>query len=194
MNDIQLLNQQDALQHEADEVVKELRLEELLATAGTPVRVGSSALGLMVWRDIDITVVCSKLQVDEIARIASRLMTSKGVRELRFLNDSGDFRTDTSYPDGLYLGVQYISSKGKDWKMDLWFVDEPDQQPDLKHVTTMPARLTPELRHAILQIKSSWAERQEYGKEVKSYDIYTAVLEDDVRTPEQFEAWLRKKA
>ncbi|EHB57529.1 hypothetical protein [Paenibacillus lactis] len=194
MNDIQLLNQQDALQHEADEVVKELRLEELLATAGTPVRVGSSALGLMVWRDLDITVVCSKLQVDEIARIASRLMTSNGVRELRFLNDSGDFRTDASYPDGLYLGVKYTSSKGKDWAMDLWFVDEPDQQPDLKHVATMPARLTTELRHAILQIKSSWAARQEYGKEVKSYDIYTAVLEDDVRTPEQFEAWLRTKA
>jgi len=69
MNDIQLLDQQDALQHEADEVVKELRLEELLATAGKPVRVGSSALGLMVWRDLDITVVCSRLQVDEIARI-----------------------------------------------------------------------------------------------------------------------------
>jgi len=78
--------------------------------------------------------------------------------------------------------------------MDLWFVDEPDLQPDLKHVNTMPDRLTPELRHAILQIKSRWAARQEYGNAVKSYDIYTAVLEDDVRTPEQFEAWLRKKA
>lgn len=194
MTDDTLLRQQHDLQLEAEEVVEELKLDDLLTTAGKPVRVGSSALGLMAWRDLDITVICSKLNVDDIAKIASNVIAHRGVRELRFLNDSGSFRADPHYPDGLYLGVGYTSLKGTDWKLDIWFVDEPEKQPDLKHVKTIPDRLTPELRKSILQIKSIWAKRDEYGKKVKSYDIYKAVLEDQVRTPNQFDEWLRNKS
>jgi hypothetical protein len=31
-----------------------------------------------------------------------------------------------------------------EWTLDLWFVDEPDRQPDLAHVQPGPARVTPE--------------------------------------------------
>ncbi|MCP1309269.1 hypothetical protein [Paenibacillus tyrfis] len=193
MSDNELLTRQHELQIEAKAVAEQLKIDELLSSAGHPVRVGSAALGLMVWRDLDITVVCSKLDLDVVTRIASELMIRQGVRELRFLNDSGVWNTDTSYPDGLYIGLRYRALNGMDWKLDIWFVDEPDKQPDLKHIRTMPERLTPELREAILTIKDSWATRAEYGKEVKSYDIYTAVLDDYVRTPLQFQEWLDNK-
>lgn len=194
MAESKLLLQQKALQDEASEVADELRLYELLSQAGKPVRVGSSALGLMVWRDLDMTVICSRLNQQLIAQIASELMLHAGVRELKFINDTGVYNTDPAYPDGLYIGLKYKSQQGKEWKMDIWFVDEPERQPDLKHIVTMPEQLTQERREAILQIKSDWASRDEYGKTVRSFDIYTAVLEENIRTPEQFQAWLGQRS
>ncbi|MFE0557718.1 hypothetical protein ACFW1P_17585 [Paenibacillus sp. NPDC058910] len=194
MAESKLLLQQKALQDEASEVAHELRLYELLSQAGEPVRVGSSALGLMVWRDLDMTVICSRLTQQLIAQIASELMLHAGVRELKFINDTGVYNTDPAYPDGLYIGLKYKSQQGKEWKMDIWFVDEPERQPDLKHIVTMPEQLTQERREAILQIKSDWASRDEYGKTVRSFDIYTAVLEENIRTPEQFQAWLGQRS
>ncbi|AYB44735.1 hypothetical protein [Paenibacillus lautus] len=194
MAESELQLQQEALQEEASEVADELRLYELLSQAGEPVRVGSSAFGLMVWRDLDMTVKCSRLNQPLTAHIASELMLQAGVRELKFINDTGDYNTDPAYPDGFYIGLKYKSQRGKEWALDIWFVDEPEKQPDLKHIITMPERLTQERREAILRIKNRWASRAEYGKSVRSFDIYTAVLEENVSTPEQFEAWLDQRS
>jgi hypothetical protein len=79
------------------------------------------------------------------------------------------------------------------WKVDIWVVDDPDRQPDLAHARELPKRLTAETRVAILGVKDAWAGRPEYRREVRSWDIYTAVLDHGVRTPAQFEAWLRRR-
>jgi hypothetical protein len=54
----------------------------------------------------------------------------------------------------------------------------------------MPGKLTPERRTTILLIKNAWAPRPEYGKSVTSFDVYSAVLNEDVRTLEAFDEWL----
>ncbi len=185
--------QQQDLQAVADMVYDDLHLASLLAPVGDPIRVGSSALGLMVRRDLDVTVVCPKLgddTRDAVAQIGARLTADPHVRQVRFRNDTGHWNTDPSYPDGIYLGVQYRSPSAQDWSLDIWFVDEPDRQPDLAHLRTMPARLTGDARIAILAIKRAWAERAEYGTSVGSFDVYRSVLDDGVRTPEQFDRWL----
>ena len=56
-------------------------------------------------------------------------------------------------------------------------------------------RLDAETRLAILRIKSRWVvspHRRDvaYGRQVSSMDLYTAVLEHGVRTPEAFDASL----
>lgn len=83
----------------------------------------------------------------------------------------------------------YRSGRGRDWTLDVWFVEGPDRQPDLVHLRTMPARLTPDVRAAILLIKHAWADRDDCGTSVRSYDVYRSVLDDGVRTPEQFDRW-----
>jgi hypothetical protein len=93
-----------------------------------------------------------------------------------------------------HRGVGYRSSAGHDWKLDIWFVDEPARQPDLTHLQWMPAQLVPDTREAILLVKSAWASRPEYGKSFKSFDIYTAVLKDGVRTRDGFQEWLANRA
>jgi hypothetical protein len=186
----ELLRQQAELQAEADGVEVDLQLAALLEPLGEPVRVGSAALGLMVWRDLDLTVVCKELALEAVAAVGAHLAAHARVRQVTFRNDTGHWNTNPSYPDGLYLGVEYRSPARHDWKLDIWFVDQPDRQPDLAHLRWIPAQLCPETREAILLIKSGWASRPDYGKRVTSVDIYTAVLTGRVRTREDFEKWI----
>jgi hypothetical protein len=188
----ELLAQQDELQAEADVVHADLQLDPLLGRIGEPTRVGSAALGLMVRADLDLTVVCPKLDdttLEAVTQVGARLAVHPAVRQVAFRNDTGHWNTDPGYPDGLYLGVRYRSGGGRDWTLDIWFVDEPARQPNLQHLRTMPARLGPDARVAILQIKHAWADRNDYGTSVRSYDVYRSVLDHGVRTPEEFDLW-----
>jgi hypothetical protein len=190
-----LLARQRALQTEAEEFARDIMLMELAQPLGDPVLVGSAALGLMVWRDLDVTVVCPRLEINAVVEVGSRLALHPRVREVVFRNDTGAWNTNTNptYPDGLYLGLSYRSPAGDDWKSDIWFVDEPDRQPDLAHLKTLPSRLTAETRLAILRVKSVWASRPEYPRVVRGFDIYRAVLDGGVRTPDEFAAWLAER-
>ncbi|MER7754405.1 hypothetical protein [Kitasatospora sp. NPDC097643] len=188
-----LLRRQDELQAEAGVVHADLGLAALLGGVGDPVRVGSAALGLMVRRDLDVTVVCPRLDAAvhrSVVAIGGQLALHGRVRQVRLRNDTGAWNSaPEAYPDGLYLGLDYRCPRGHDWTLDLWFVDEPARQPDLAHLRDLPPRLTPPAREAILRIKHVWAERPEYGRSVRSWDVYRAVLDGGVRTPAEFDQW-----
>jgi hypothetical protein len=151
--DDSLARRQVQLQLEAEQIAADLDLPLVLSEMGEPVRVGSAALGLMVHRDLDGTVVRPGLPVAGVARIGATLAVHRWVRQVLFRNDTGPWNVDPRYPDGLYLGLLYRSVAGKDWTIDVWFVSEPDRQPDLAHLRTLPPRLIPDARAAILRIK-----------------------------------------
>jgi len=149
---------------------------------------------LMVWRDLDLTVVCARLMLEPVTAVGATLARHPRVKTVTFRNDSGQWIADPlKYPDGLYLGVGYRSQEGNDWKLDIWFVDEPERQPDLAHLRWMPEVLTSDKREAILRIKSFWAAKPEYGQSVRGFDIYSAVLSDGIRTLEAFDDWLGRR-
>lgn len=148
----------------------------------------------MVWRDLDFTVICSELDAECVATIGARLAVHPRIQQVLIRDDTGSWNTDPTYPDGLYLGLRYRSPGGSDWKLDIWFVDDPDHQPDLSHLRNLTAQLTPGKRGAILLIKSWWACRPEYGTTVRSVDIYSAVLDDGVRDADQFDQWLATRS
>ncbi|MEU7753296.1 hypothetical protein [Micromonospora sp. NPDC049171] len=188
----ELLRRQDELQSEALEVRDDLGLDAHLSAHGEVVCVGSAALGLMVWRDLDLTVVSPRLDAEAVAVTGARIATHQRVREVTFRNDTGRWNIDPAYPDGLYLRVRCASQLGEMWSVDIWFVDEPERQPDLEHLRTLPQRLTASSREAILTIKDAWAGRAEYGQQVRSWDIYTAVLDHRARTVDDFDKWVRE--
>ena len=175
------------LEMAAAAVRADLDLERVLSALGEPHLVGSAALGLMVWPDLDMTVVCSQLDVGSVWDAAGVLADHSRVRQLTFRNDSGRWNTDPEqYPDGIYLGIDYRDGE-RVWNIDIWFVTDAGRQPDLRHLHELAPRLTPETRSAILEIKRAWKDRPEYRRSVTSYDIYTAVLDHGVRTAAEFE-------
>jgi hypothetical protein len=53
-------------------------------------------------------------------------------------------------------------------------------------------RITAEQRRAVLRIKDDRHRRPSYPHTVGGLEIYAAVLDDGVRTPQQFAAWLAR--
>lgn len=179
---IELFERQLQLQSEAAGVIMDLKLYDILKRAGVPNPVGSLATGLMVRRDIDFTVVCDRLDIGVVTDIAASLATHPNVRSIEFRNDTGLWNQDESgYPDGLFLGIEYVAEER--WELDIWFVDEPDRQPDLAHVSELSKRLTEAHREAILTIK-----RERHGRPgYSSHRIYRAVLDHGVTSLAEYE-------
>jgi hypothetical protein len=50
--------------------------------------------------------------------------------------------------------------------------------------------ITGEQRAAVLQIKDVWFRLSSYPDQVGGFDVYTAVMDDGVRTPEEVRRWL----
>jgi hypothetical protein len=183
--DTELLARQAGLQAEADSVVEDLGLMAILGSMGRPVRTGSSALGLMVARDIDITTLCRDLDPGALFSAIAPLAGHPRVRQLGFRNDTGHWNTDPTYPDGLYWSVGYVRDSEAAWNLDLWFIREGTTQFDLQHIEALPPRLTSETRLAILRIKTAVADPT-WATLVQSYEIYEAVLDHGIRTAEAF--------
>lgn len=193
VSDDRLIAKQDALQAEAASVLADLDLFRLLGHVGRPVQTGSSVLGLLVRRDIDVTTLCPVLEPFAIFDVARPLVSHSRVNRLSFRNDTGRWNTDPAYPDGLYWMLRYRTDAGEEWNLDLWFLLEGTTQFDLQHIESLPPRLTREARLAILRIKSAWHGVPADGSQVRSYDIYEAVLDHGVTTPNEFRAYLRER-
>jgi hypothetical protein len=184
-----LLQRQEALQAEAHTVLADLDLMALLARAGQPVLVGSAALGLMTWRDIDVEVYCNPWSADHAFETMRPLASYARVKKLRYSNESGPLRS-AGLPDGYYWGVRCYTEAGEEWKIDVWFLPDGAPRPGMAPTHAIPERLTPERRLAILWIKDVWHRLPAYRHRVLSVDIYDAVLEHGVRTPAEFDAYL----
>ena len=100
---IDLLLQQDRLQKEARAVIERLKQIDFLGQFGKVQIVGSVALGLMTWRDIDIEVV-KKPEIDEFLETAKYLLIFPNVRQITLENHTKDVGNDK--PNGLYLGTR----------------------------------------------------------------------------------------
>jgi hypothetical protein len=183
------------LVRQAQQVWRRLELDRVLGAVGTPSLTGSAALDLMVWRDIDVTVTCPKLSDRPILDAAHELALHPNVPAMRYRDDRGHWNLDPhTYPDGLFIGLRYQEPRQAEWRADIWFVDQPERQPDLAHLRELPPKLTDDKRLAILRIKRHWSARPEYGRSVRSWDINTAVLQAGIRDLAGFNAWLANRA
>lgn len=180
---------QARLQKDAEGVRDQLGIDASLRRIGSPVLVGSAALGVMVARDIDLTVSVPTLDaavLHSVSALAHELISRPDTRQVVVRDDTGVWNTDPGYPDGVYLGVTCVDRNRAPWSLDIWFVDQPERQPDLNHLATLRPRITPEMQASILTIKRATNGRNQDGSRLPSYEIYEAVLERGIRTPAEF--------
>jgi hypothetical protein len=193
LTDADLLRRQDELQAGARRVLGELQVLDQLRKLGEPVIVGSLALGLMVWRDIDLEVQCPRLN-SEIAFDAVRYLVSRPGAYRLVYHDFTGARAIPAVPEGYYWGVRYQPEGTEEWKLDIWLLPAGrTRRSGVPLVESMRAGLTEDARLAILRLKHLWFGLPAYRDTVLSTDIYDAVLAHGVRTPEELDAYLRER-
>jgi hypothetical protein len=189
----QLLQRQEALQAEASRVIADLDLMTSLARAGRVEQVGSSVSGLMVWRDIDVGAVSPGLTTDRAWELMLPIIARPEITRVSYSNESGHLNTSgRPYDDRHYFVIHYESAARDDWKIDVtfWVIAGPREH---RERALALARLPRETRVAILWIKDVWHRLPTYPYQVGGTDVYDAVLEHGVRTPEEFDAYLRER-
>jgi len=189
-----LLRQQEELQAQARAVLADLRLMDAVAQVGMPVHIGSSVLGLMVWRDIDVTVVSPGLSAARAFQIMQPVVTHPRVAQARYVNETRPLNdTKPPHDERYYFAAFYRAEPTTDWKIDVsfWTSAAPRHEPAYMEATSH--KLTDETRLAILWIKDIWHRLPAYRTEVVSMDIYDAVLDHGVHTPAEFDAYLRER-
>jgi hypothetical protein len=186
----ELLHRQEALQAEAHTVLAGLNLMELLTSIGQVRQLGSSALGVMVWRDIDLNVLAAGVSIDLILETMHPLFAHPNVKRMRYLKEVGHFNpTGEQVHDRHYFGVYYLPSTGVEWKIDISFWLCPGEHPEPVH-EALARQLTAEKCLAILWLKDIWCRLPAYRDQVYSVDIYDAVMAHGVYTPTEFDAYL----
>ncbi len=189
-----LLDRQATLETEAAALLAEWDLFRRLRLVGQAELIGSAALGLMVWRDIDLMVMAPELSVAGAFAALDPLITNPRVAQLRYLNQSGPFN-ETALPEDerYYFAATVRTDDDAEWKLDIsfWLADRTPRE--LSYLDEMKRRLTDETRLAILWIKDAWHQLPTYRTSVLSIDIYDAVLEHGVRSPRGFEIYLGER-
>jgi hypothetical protein len=186
----ELLRRQDALQAEVSRVIGELDLMRLLGRAGLAEQVGSSVSGLMVWRDIDFSVLSPGVNAERSWIFMRPIVSHPRITRLTYRNETGDLnRSGRAFDDRYYFVIHYQTMAGDNWKIDvsLWVDDAPRRQ---RAQALALASLAREKRVRILWLKDVWHRLPTYPDQVGGTDIYDAVLEHNVSTPEEFDSYL----
>jgi len=190
-SDEELLARQSALQQEARGVLAGLGLSALVAGIGPLLVTGSFVSGLMCWRELDVMVAAgADFSPQDVMQLLGRIVEQTGATALEYHDERGPRCVTGQLRDERYHVPFTVERGGHHWRIDLtlWLHD-PHINVTRWH-QELRGRITAEQRSAVLRIKDVWHRRPTYPHLVGGLDIYTAVIDDDVRTPAQFAAWL----
>ena len=111
----------DAIRTEADRLL-ESGLRALLADYGDVHVVGSYALDLMTWRDLDIHLVRERLDVPAFFTLGGEIAALLQPHRMHFRDES--CVATPGLPKGLYWGIYLGNERAGAWKIDVWATNQ----------------------------------------------------------------------
>jgi hypothetical protein len=187
-------------QTDSDWVIARLNLQSILNSYGEVKVVGAKALGLMVAKDIDISVLVDTVRVKDWQKLVGKLMETPYVRNISaidYYNYDEQNRYDPTNGQrySLYVSINNIVGPEEDkfdtWECQIHLIDRA--QFDESKVTEVKNKLPPEKRLTILRIKH-WTDqlnkilmsKTNNNFKIYSPSIYHAVLENNEETVTSF--------
>ncbi len=164
----------ESLRQEADRLLAEFGLLEILREYGEPHVIGSVSMDLMAWPDLDIDVLNTGMCLEKLHRLTGTLLerfSPVWYEAKEELTDEGK----TVWFHGLETEIT-----GTRWNIDIWFFDKETIEKAETYCTEIreKVRRNPALREAILTLKKELLSRGLYSFEkYHSMDVYKAVLE-----------------
>jgi len=190
-NDEELATRQSALHAEGTALLDELDQSKVVSDIGPMALAGSYVSHLMCWRDLDVMLlVGAGYSPRDVLKLISRLMELPGVVGFDYRDERAHRSPTGEFRDERYHVPFLLERAAGTWRLDLtlWLHDLH------RNITAWHEALrdsiTDEQRAAVLRIKDVWFRLPSYPDRIGGFEIYTAVIDDGVRTPEQFSGWL----
>ncbi|SRR6266404_920137 len=200
ITDKELIALEKKRQNESDWVLKKIDLIAKLKKYGEVNVVGAKALGLMVAKDIDISVLVDKVKMDDWTKLVGELLVTPYVRRVNAIdyynydsNNKYDPKNGQKY--SLYISIEKFVGPDED-RLDPWEIQIHLQTKDVfdeKKVEEIKNKLTPDLKLVIFRLKY-WAHeinkilkiKSDGNFKINSTHIYNSVLDKKINTVDGF--------
>ena len=172
----------------ADRILYDRGLLNRLAQIGTPHVIGSCRMDMMSWNDLDIDVENDGMSREKLYDLTTSIL--KSYHPLWYeAKEEIDGEGKTVWFHGFEAMID-----GELWNFDIWFFSKETiaEAEAFCDRTTQMIRSQPGSREAILTIKQELIGREMYGL-YTSMDVYRAVLDQGIRSTEEFLAQYRKQ-
>lgn len=177
---------------QADRLLYDCSLLDILKKYGTPHIIGSYRMDLMAWNDLDIDIDITNAGMNR-----QKLYELTGVLLRRFhpvWYEAKETRDDVGRPAWFYGFETEIL--GECWNVDLWFFERESISKALEFCdeTAQKVIRDPAKKIAILSLKEFLMAQGLYSfDQYSSMDVYRAVLTDGIATPEEFLSKYKKR-
>jgi len=172
------------LRQEADLVLQQISLYDILRSYGRVVATGSYYLDVMIYPDIDLYIPL--VPIADLFQIAGRLALAETVHEIVFQKSGLP-----ALPGGLYLKARVeVGDWGRPWKIDIWSLDEAliaDKMADMQRFRAM---MTPELKRQIVNYKLSILTAEQRTPRFSGFFVCKAFLDEGLSDHDQVTQYL----
>lgn len=185
-----LIKQSQSLVRNANTILRETGILELLGALGRVEIIGSLRLEAMYRRDIDLFVISETISKPKAQEVTKNLLDTAAFQTVSL----ADYQTFPAFdmPLGYYWEL-IIPYENENWKFDIWYLQPNERYTHL--VSDAIKRFEGALASAsgkletILAIKEAYFDGVKYKNQVISFDIYTAVLDCGITSPKEFSEW-----
>lgn len=174
-----MLEKSKQVKKDADKLLADSKLLDILGRFGVVEMTGSYALDLMFTGDIDIHLF-GKFDRKKALEVLNTIMAETKLTGYMFF----DWVTyqNPAFPNGYYLGIkQKMEGYASQWKIDIWLI--PEARPENIGYMNLLKDCTEEQKVAILTLKE-W--RDENNPGLSSTEIYDAVMKNNIKSIEEF--------
>lgn len=181
-----LLDESKWWKNEADGLLADSRLLDILKSYGKTYFSGSYKYDLMLGPDIDFLLVCNTPEISA-QNLHKELIKQRFWNGYKFYDwDHFHSPKHLEYPQAYYVGTK-VTYKENRWKTDIWIVNKFPQNIDDSWIID---NAKDDKKLTILEFKKA---RNENNINISSYDIYDAVINKNVRSFEDLKKQILSK-
>ncbi len=186
-----ILDYAQEIKNEADTILQESGIQNILEEYGDVEIIGSYALDVMYRPDIDMLVFAEKHNYQKAKEIAVKILNLDYFNELCFVNKV--YENSGKTPQGYYLQPhKHIGER--DWKFDIWLTTHGnfDYRNDILKKRIMDSKDVDETKQKILLLKKHFSNGTKYDHALSGNKIYNAVLDNPDVTIDELKGLLIK--
>ena len=170
-----------ARRRNADRILYEMGLLDMLREIGTPHVTGSYQMDMMAWNDLDVNIENEGMTLTKLYRLTGQILET--FRPLWY--EAKEERT----PEGKtvwFHGFEAMVGGGL-WNVDLWFFDQETIAEAERYCLRIAGAASAAQKEQIIAVKRGLLERNLYAfDKFRSMDVDRAVLEGQVRDVNEF--------